>query len=119
MQLLGGAHDAAGTVDAHHDGADRRVLAIGLQLPHDVVDVDDDALELDDGDARPEQGRPALAAPGAADHDDEQAGDGQKHQQRGPHDRESPAHPSSRLRSRSPSAAFPSAAARRRGWPRR
>jgi hypothetical protein len=37
------------------------VLAMGLELLHDVVDIEDDALDLDDRHAGAEQRGPALA----------------------------------------------------------
>jgi len=56
VQFLRGRDRAAGAVDAKHDRTDAGVVTIGTELADLVVDVDDEALQLDDGDALAEEG---------------------------------------------------------------
>ncbi len=63
MQLLRRSHHAARAVDPHHDGLDLGILAVGLHFANEIVDLGDDAFQLDDRDARTEDRLPAVPAP--------------------------------------------------------
>src|SRR5262249_16619390 len=51
VDLLARPDDAAGALDADDDGPDRGVLEVLLQLADDRLGIDDEALDLDQGDA--------------------------------------------------------------------
>src|SRR5439155_5663232 len=56
MDFLRGANDPARTVDADDDRANERIVAMASELADQIVDVQDDALDVDDGDLWSERG---------------------------------------------------------------